>query len=79
MIRNITKVILYMREKTPLNYDWIFNFAKYGEVYDLKEFKELASKFQDEKSLTSEEKEAIKLFIETPYETNKVTIQKKYH
>lgn len=45
----------------------IFDMNKLGKAYVIGKFKELASTFQHDKSLSSEEKEAIRVFIETPY------------
>ena len=75
--KKFAKVIMRMREKSQRSGDWIYDLTKYDKVYDLKEFKILASKFQNDKSLTPEEREAIKLFIETPYETDEVDINKQ--
>ncbi len=55
----------------------IFDMNKLGKAYDMGKFKELASTFQHDKSLSSEEKEAIIVFINTPHETGEVTIQKQ--
>jgi hypothetical protein len=75
--KNFAKVIMRMREKSQRRGNWIYNLTEYDKVYDLKKFKILASKFQDDKSLAPEEREAIKLFIETPYETDEVAIKKQ--
>ena len=77
--RKLTKVIMSMRVrvKDKLGTNRIFDLKFYSKIYDLEEFRMLACKFQDDKSLTPEEREAIKLFIETPYETDEITIKKQ--
>ena len=75
--KKLTKIIMYMREKVPFNTIWKIDLDFYGKIYDLGELKMLASKFQDDQSLTSEEREALKLLIDTPYETDEVTIKKQ--
>ncbi|MFQ5963192.1 MAG: P-loop NTPase fold protein [Candidatus Scalinduaceae bacterium] len=67
-----------MRLREPMREgNIIFDMNTLCKAYVVGKFKELADKFQNDKSLSSEEKEAIRLFIKTPYETNEVTIQKQ--
>ena len=48
----------------------IFDMNKLGKAYVMDKFKELASTFQHDKLLSSEQKEAIRVFIESPSETD---------
>ncbi len=67
-----------MRMQEPMREgNIIFDMNKLGKAYVIGKFKELAGTLQHDKLLSFEEREAIRVFIETPYETNEVTIQKQ--
>ncbi len=77
--KKLAKVIMSMRTRIQDKFctNWMFELDFYGKIYDLEKLKTIASKFQDDKSLTSEEREAIELFIETPYETDEDSTNEK--
>ena len=74
--KKFAKFLMHLQEPL-IKGKLIFDMNKLGKAYIVGKFKELASTFQHDKSLSSEEREAIKVFIETPYETDEVTIKKQ--
>jgi len=61
-VKKFIKFLMNQREKTASD-TWTFNLDKFGQVYNLTEFQEIAKKFKDDNSLSRESKESIEMFL----------------
>ncbi len=74
--KKFAKFLMCIQESIPGG-DVVFDMNKLSKAYFMDEFIELSGTFQHDKSLSSEEKETIIAFVNTPPEDEEVTIKKQ--
>jgi len=71
--------IFLTRQRTTTDSEtWSYNLDELGRVYHLQEFQKLGNKFKDDTSLTADEREAIRLFLQLANQREDLTSSKDF-